>query len=161
MRFQFPSEVEIGGRITVACTVGSGSPPFSFEWFKNEMVLERSSSHNILTGEEASALTFRQLTRDDSGNYTCLVKNREVSDSHTAQLLMKCKQLFLNLWQFNISFGSTDPPRWTKQPTTLLSVKEGSRFDVECQADGVPRPFISIMKNEGRIPKDHFLSVFY
>lgn len=50
-----------------------------------------TSQVNIVTSEEHSNINFRQLTREDAGNYTCVVKNREGSDSHTAQLLMKSK----------------------------------------------------------------------
>lgn len=71
--------------------IESGTPPFQFQWLKNGQALERTDSKTIVTGEEISSLTFRQLTSEDTGNYTCLVKNREGSDSHTAQLLIKCK----------------------------------------------------------------------
>lgn len=97
--FQFPSNVKINGKITVSCMVESGSPPFHFEWLKNGLQLGKSSAHSILTGEEVSSLTFRQVTPQDAGNYTCIVKNTDGSDSHTAPLYIKCKleQLFASV----------------------------------------------------------------
>ena len=73
------------------CTVESGSPPFSFEWLKNGSPLEKTPAKSIATVEDASTLTLRDLVREDSANYTCIVKNRAASDSYTAQLHMKCK----------------------------------------------------------------------
>ena len=81
----------MNGKTTVSCAIESGSPPLKFEWQKDGIPLSTSSSYSILTGEEVSSLTFRQLTREDSGNYTCIVSNSDASDSHTAQLLIKCK----------------------------------------------------------------------
>ena len=41
------------------------------------------------TTEDASVLTFRQLKREDVGNYTCITTNREGTDSFTASLRIK------------------------------------------------------------------------
>ena len=97
MDFQFSSKAKLNGKATVACTVESGSPPFQFEWLKNGSPLIKSSNYGIATGDDSSGLTLRKLTPEDTGNYTCIVKNQEGSDSHTAQLTMKCKQSYPGL----------------------------------------------------------------
>ena len=72
-----------------------GSPPFRFEWLKNASPLEKSSSYSVMSGEDASSLTLKDLNEEHSGNYTCIVENRDGSDSHTARLQMK-RKLILN-----------------------------------------------------------------
>ena len=48
---------------------------------------------DIVTAQEASILTLRQLRREDASNYTCIVRNKEGMDTFTARLRMKSKLL--------------------------------------------------------------------
>lgn len=91
IEFQFPPHVAINGKTVVSCSVESGSPPFHFEWLKDGLPLDKSGRISIGTADEISSVTFRQLDRQDVGNYTCVVSNREGKDAHTARLVMNCK----------------------------------------------------------------------
>ena len=78
----------------------SGQPPFQFEWRKNDKPLAREETISIGTTEDASMLIFRQLRTEDAGNYTCIVKNQEGTDSFTAHLKMKSESdgIDLRIW---------------------------------------------------------------
>lgn len=73
------------------CSIKSGSPPFRFQWLKDGVQLSSEGFISILTAEDLSSLTFRQLKPSDVGNYTCIVRNEQGLDSHTAPLLVRCK----------------------------------------------------------------------
>lgn len=94
IEFDFPSLLKAEGSASVLCSVKSGSPPLRFEWLKDGNTLRSDDKLSIVSTGDISSLTFRQLRRKDVGNYTCIVKNEEAMDSHTAQLLMRCKLHF-------------------------------------------------------------------
>ena len=75
----------------VSCSVESGTPPFRFQWLKDDSPLSETEVLSIRTADDISSLTFRQLSRQDVANYTCLVSNREGKYAHTARLAMKRK----------------------------------------------------------------------
>ena len=93
---EFPTDTRVGERIAVTCSTRSGTLPFQFEWIRNGEALLRSERMNIGTIEDASTLTLRNLRREDAGNYTCIVRNREGVDSFTATLRIKSKSKALD-----------------------------------------------------------------
>ena len=90
-KFEFPPDAKENGRISVICEAMSGKPPLQFEWLKNGVLILKNERINIISGEDLSTLTFRQLKMEDTANYTCIAKNREGMDAFTARLRMKCK----------------------------------------------------------------------
>ena len=90
-RFEFPSNAELESRISVMCSIKQGKLPIQFEWLKNGIQLEKNDRISIVTGEDGSMLTFRQLRAEDAANYTCIAKNREGMDALTTRLKMNCK----------------------------------------------------------------------
>ena len=89
--FEFPLNVKRDSRTSVTCSILSGEPPFQFEWLKNGIPFEKNERISIVTGEDGSLLTFRQLRIEDAANYTCIAKNREGMDAFTARLKMNCE----------------------------------------------------------------------
>ena len=65
--------------------------PLHFEWRKNESPVAKTEKISITTVDEGSMLIIRQVGRDDTGNYTCVVRNKEGMDAFTARLRMKSK----------------------------------------------------------------------
>ena len=92
-KFEFPYDVSMGDRISVTCSTRSGTLPLHFEWLKNESPVAKSEKMSIVNGDEGSMLTLRQVSREDTGNYTCVVRNKEGMDAFTARLRMKSKSI--------------------------------------------------------------------
>ena len=91
VKFDFASDLKIDERASVLCSIKSGSPPFQFQWLKDASQLLSDGPISIVTVDDFSSLTFRQLKPNDAGNYTCVVRNGQGLDSHTAPLLVRCK----------------------------------------------------------------------
>lgn len=71
------------------CSVISGNQRLSFEWKKDDMVLRKTDKLNIETSLSHSVLSISNIDEYDAGNYTCLVKNNEGSDSYVLPLIVK------------------------------------------------------------------------
>ena len=164
-KFEFPSNAKINGRISVVCETVSGSPPFQFEWLRNGIQLLKNERTNIMSGEEVSTLTIKQLKPEDAANYTCIAKNREGMDAFTARLKMKCE------WrnhssQVLVICAFPVPPEWITKPTDVVKVKEGSTVNIECVARGEPEPTVTFAKKHGRtshllISPASFATIFF
>ena len=73
------------------CSLDAGSTPVKFEWLKNGIPITVDERVEMVTAQELSTLTLRQLKREDAANYTCIVKNKEGMDAFTAKLRMRSK----------------------------------------------------------------------
>ena len=148
IEFEFPSLLKADGSASVLCSVKSGSPPLKFEWLKDGIPLRSDDKLSIFTTGDLSSLTFRQLRRSDPGNYTCIVKNEEAMDSHTAQLFMRCKLTWLtSLKAISVLKSLSVSPEWTSKPVDQLKSREGSDVHIECSASGEPKPSVTIFKH--------------
>lgn len=121
--FNFPETVTFGDRVNVFCGIKSGSKPLKYKWLQNGKVLKNTENLSIDMQTDYSVLTIVPSSRNDGGNYTCLVENEFGKDSFTAQLFLKA------------------PPSWIKYPKDLKTV-EGSCIELECRAEGLPQPEI-------------------
>ena len=77
----------IGSPVTLSCT-SEGSPPDTFTWMKDGMLLTPTPSITTVTHDDTTAAfrsdyTINNVTADDSGTYTCNVTNPIGSDSHS------------------------------------------------------------------------------
>ena len=75
------------------CSLDAGSTPVKIEWLKNGIPVLADERVDVVTAQEASILTLRQLKREDAANYTCIARNKEGMDAFTARLRMKSKLL--------------------------------------------------------------------
>ncbi|XP_023225169.1 Down syndrome cell adhesion molecule-like protein Dscam2 [Centruroides sculpturatus] len=121
--FTFPETVTFGDRVNVICGIKSGMKPLNYKWLKNGKMLLSTDNLTIDMQTDYSVLTIVPSSRNDAGNYTCLVENKFGKDSFTAQLFLKA------------------PPVWIKYPKDLKIV-QGSCIEVECRAEGLPQPEI-------------------
>ena len=106
---------------------------------------------DIVTAQEASILTLRQLKREDAANYTCIVRNREGMDTFTATLRMKSElsTCFPSCTSLTVQ-SLPVPPQWIKKPQAVIKILQGSSVQIECSARGDPEPMVSIAKKHGR-----------
>ncbi|GBM32188.1 Titin [Araneus ventricosus] len=89
--FHFTGDLSLGKRVTVACSVIDGDPPFEFTWLKDGVLVTSSGNIHTKTYEDdfQSNLIISKLDSDSNGNYTCRVSNMVGKDEHSAVLLMK------------------------------------------------------------------------
>ena len=73
------------------CSVEQGSQPLFFQWTKNgNFIPKQSNELEILSiGDMQSILNIKKVTSNDSGNYTCEVKNAFGEDTFTSQLVVR------------------------------------------------------------------------
>ncbi|XP_076318858.1 cell adhesion molecule DSCAM-like [Tachypleus tridentatus] len=129
--FAFPQDVNKDEKIQVVCGVKFGDEPIHFEWFKDHKMLKTGQGVVILNHPSMSLLIINSVNVSDSGNYTCLVRNKYGEDSHTCQLLVK------------------GPPEWKDKPVDV-SAELGENVSFKCSAYGYPPPTVEWWKmNEG------------
>ncbi|CAG2102444.1 unnamed protein product [Medioppia subpectinata] len=102
-------------RQTVLLTINvqEGSPPLFFEWSRNGQQIKSSPDVNykIENYKKFSTFTIDEIQRNDSANYTCIVRDSVGSDRQTVILYITALQL---------------TPLYPRQQT------EGSYFQITC-----------------------------
>ena len=80
-----------GAYFTISCAVERGSQPLFFHWYKNgHMIIKQSNEIQINSlGNKQSILSIEKVISNDSGNYTCEVKNAFGEDTFTGQLIVR------------------------------------------------------------------------
>ena len=86
----------VNSSFQVFCSVREGQQPFFFEWYKDEQAIKSSpdSKWNIESSKIYSTITIERISKQDAGNYSCLVKNIHGSDSISVMLTVKGKNSF-------------------------------------------------------------------
>ncbi|RXN06313.1 hemicentin-1 [Labeo rohita] len=115
-----------GGLITLVCE-SSGIPPPSLTWKKDGSALKGDSRVRVLSG--GRQLQISSAEKADASSYTCLA-------SSTAGNAMKEYNLQVYV-RPSISSSAKDEE----------TVTRGGDITLQCEADGVPRPAISWMKD--------------
>ncbi|KTF76822.1 hypothetical protein cypCar_00021533 [Cyprinus carpio] len=121
-----PLTVIEGGLITLLCE-SSGIPPPSLTWKKDGSELKGDSRVRVLSG--GRQLQISRAEKADGSSYTCLA-------SSTAGSAMKEYSLQVYVRPF-ISSSAQDQE----------TVTRGGDITLQCEADGIPRPAISWMKD--------------
>lgn len=94
----------IGSKFTILCNLLEGTKPFQFEWHKNNKIISNANENIGLENfDDKSLLVIDKLSSDDSGRYTCIVRNKYGSDSQSTELIVKgLSYFFENLFTFAI-----------------------------------------------------------
>ncbi|XP_064488735.1 cell adhesion molecule Dscam1-like isoform X2 [Ornithodoros turicata] len=121
--FSFPSDLSEGALVHVFCSIGKGSLPIYFTWFKDGKPITNTGV-KVTTTEKFSALEIVKVTPADVGNYTCFAKNLQGSDSYSSMLEVRA------------------PPRWLSAPTSA-SALVGDGVTLACPVAGYPAPKIT------------------
>ena len=90
--FEFVQGLKTGDKIALTCS-SSGSPPLTFQWLKNGIVIKEDDSTKVIKDEDLSTIKFKSLRSTDSGDYECRASNNEGVDSFSARLAIKGKHM--------------------------------------------------------------------
>ncbi|GIY67333.1 titin [Caerostris darwini] len=124
--FNFKQGARIGDKTSGLCLAESKSP-LSYVWRKDGDLLSEKDEIRFKTDDELSILIIEPVKIENSGNYTCIAKNKYGSDSFTAELLVEA------------------PPVWLTEPENITAVP-GTRHVFRCSATGSPKPKITWRK---------------
>ena len=88
----------LGSPLTLSCT-SEGSPPDTFTWMKDAMLLTPTPSITTVTHDDTTAIfrsdyTVNNVTTSDNGIYTCTVTNPIGSDSFNITFAVNGKHLY-------------------------------------------------------------------
>lgn len=93
-KFQFPEKSEVNEKASVTCSLKTGKPPFSFHWRKNGKEFEDGKGITTQTLKLLSILVIDPVTYSAAGNYTCIVRNSEGTDTFSSVLTVTGIYLF-------------------------------------------------------------------
>ncbi|XP_048480569.1 Down syndrome cell adhesion molecule-like protein Dscam2 isoform X9 [Plutella xylostella] len=128
-----------GDAVQVNCLATKGDLPLEISWTFSSDTIDSSLHRDIVTtplGPRASVLTINTVSANHQGNYTCIVQNAAGRAEHAATLVVNV------------------PPRWILEPTDK-AFAQGSDAQVECKADGFPKPQVTWKRAEGDTPGDY------
>ncbi|XP_040066622.1 opioid-binding protein/cell adhesion molecule-like [Ixodes scapularis] len=84
---RFPDDLSVNEETTLNCYVRRGTEPYRFAWFKNEVPLVPNDRMSVAqVSGRMTTLTFRSVSPEDVGNYTCQVSNPAGKDTVSATL---------------------------------------------------------------------------
>ena len=89
-----------GSYFTAVCAAYSGSMPLFFSWFKDGQVIPSQSNQITINSvsKMQSFLSIEQVKANDSGNYTCSVRNAFGEDSHSIRLIVRGLNVIKLIW---------------------------------------------------------------
>ncbi|XP_054852436.1 junctional adhesion molecule A isoform X3 [Eublepharis macularius] len=80
---EVPSSVTIGNRAVLSCVETDGSPPPTFKWYRNDILIPTDPKTNTLfqnssytLDSKTGVLTFEPATAFDAGDYACEADNQ-------------------------------------------------------------------------------------
>ncbi|XP_025417900.1 Down syndrome cell adhesion molecule-like protein Dscam2 isoform X2 [Sipha flava] len=135
------SELTEGSRVQVACTVHQGDLPLNLTWLKDGDLVHHGSGGAVTTPFNAysTILTVNNVSRSDTGDYTCVAANPVHSAMFTAHLTVNV------------------PPEWIIEPKDVNVVRD-DQAEVNCSASGHPKPKIKWRKGPSK-DSDQFTDV--
>ena len=76
---------------SAVCTAYSGSVPLFFNWYKDGQAISSQSNQITINSvsKMQSILSIEKVKANDSGNYTCSVRNTFGEDSHSIRLIVR------------------------------------------------------------------------
>ena len=87
------------------CGLIEGDAPVHFTWKKNGESLATTDNVNIMTHGDFSRLVINNVDVESSGNYTCIAKNSQGQDMHSAHLAVRGKYYdFIDFIFVNVFF---------------------------------------------------------
>lgn len=115
-----------GMKVKLMCSVLEGDPPITIKWFqndnfKNAIITNHARGISVQEDEDYSLLTFRSVSIDDMGNWTCRAWNDVLSVNKSTFLIV------------NVA------PSWRNEPKSTQVVL-GHSVVINCNADGYPNP---------------------
>ncbi|XP_068754122.1 contactin-5-like [Montipora capricornis] len=124
-----PSYVENGKNITLPVCHVTGFPPPVITWFKVHDSLVKSR-----LPMKDGQLSITAAQKKDSGLYECKASNHLGDD--------------ISVTQVNV----VELPRFTVRPPSQLKVTTSRNVTIQCRATGDPKPKVTWMKENGKLP---------
>lgn len=72
---------KLGEKSSMVCYASNGSPPFEFNWYKDDGLITNSDVIRIDKLRDSSILNIDSMSSSFNGNYSCRVTNSFGSDS--------------------------------------------------------------------------------
>ena len=96
-----------GSSFNVFCALEYGSLPVFFEWTKSGHTIKTGPevSYKIENSKKLSTLTIDEITKVDSDNYSCIVRNSVGTDTQSVLLNVKGIAILYYFKLFNIHFA--------------------------------------------------------
>lgn len=164
-----------GNRAGITCQAVEGDLPINFRWEKSDPT-GRPDELPVVprrTDEYTSILTIEQLSRNHSGNYTCIAQNSAGEEKLVVPVTVNGKPSIKLLFAL-IGHGSQVrrfliivfwilykvPPHWGDKPPKDISVSAGKDVMLDCEAEGFPVPTIVWKKAIGKVWQWHMKWIF-
>ncbi|XP_064488737.1 cell adhesion molecule Dscam1-like isoform X4 [Ornithodoros turicata] len=128
--FSFPNNAKPGSRVIAICLTASSSTQATLSWLKDGNDISSFKNVFVDTKRGTSMILIDPVEVVNSGNYTCIAKNRAGFDSYTAVLDVQA------------------PPMWKSVPQDVR-VSMGATTTFHCVATGSPKPSIKWSKQKG------------
>ncbi|KAL3180812.1 hypothetical protein MRX96_037234 [Rhipicephalus microplus] len=119
--FSFTKTLSEGQSTAVTCTVTQGSKPVQLQWLKDGHEVVGSGAMKLIKHETIVVLSIEPVKVADSGNYTCVARNKYGYDRYTSSLQVNA------------------PPKWELEPQDVI-LKRGETVELQCKSIGYPLP---------------------
>jgi Down syndrome cell adhesion protein len=84
--FEFPSDLQVGMKIRVMCSVSQGDQPLKFVWYKDSFPINTESGLKIQNFKDYSILAADNIQLTHAANISCTVSN-EASQATYSSIL--------------------------------------------------------------------------
>ncbi|XP_025152771.1 Down syndrome cell adhesion molecule-like protein Dscam2 isoform X22 [Harpegnathos saltator] len=128
-----------GDSVSVPCSILKGDMPMDISWAFNSVPIDTSKDTSITItriSKHLSTLIIDGVSARHAGEYACSASNLAGSVSRSTTLTVNV------------------PPRWILEPTDK-AFAQGSDAQVECKADGFPKPQVTWKRAAGDMPGDY------
>ena len=85
------SKLVEGKRSHLTCQLNSGKQPITWSWYHADELVKSSDKIAVLSGDDSSQLTIKEMSLADSGQYVCKVENAYGSDTRRVDLKLNGK----------------------------------------------------------------------
>ena len=79
-----PVTVKEGDKFECLCNSTSGNPPPTASWYKDGNLVSRR-------GEKKTILSLKNITGNDTGNYSCFVESHNLNDTKSVEIEVQRK----------------------------------------------------------------------
>ncbi|XP_025152770.1 Down syndrome cell adhesion molecule-like protein Dscam2 isoform X21 [Harpegnathos saltator] len=128
-----------GEAVSAVCTIVKGDLPIDLSWALNGEPITRENHGDVSissSSKRVSLMTIEAVSARHAGEYTCTASNAAGATSYSSILAVNV------------------PPRWILEPTDK-AFAQGSDAQVECKADGFPKPQVTWKRAAGDMPGDY------